>query len=101
MPDLPGGPTDPDAVMQAVSSGYTWVSNHLLPPSGSPPTWLEVDTSNAWQLTTSAATCLDQSTFEQLRQGSLSGRFVIVGGLRYQLSCVVVEGVARAVLEPA
>lgn len=87
--------------MLAVNSGYWWASNHLLPATGSPATWLDVDTANAWQLTISAATCLDQATFEQLRQGSLSGKHVIVGGLRFQLSRHVVEGVAWAILEPA
>lgn len=99
---MPGGPTDPTAVMQAVQqSGYTWVSNHLLPATGSPATWLAVDTQNNWQLTTSAAVCLDQSTFESLRQGAQSGPFVIVAGSRFQLSRVVLQGVAWAVLEPA
>lgn len=96
---MPGGPTDPEVILNAIHAGCGWSSNHLV--VAGVDQWPAVDGAR-WTLSTSPAVLLDLDTYTKLARGTLSrGGFVTVDGLRYQLDSVTVNGSAWAVLQPA
>lgn len=95
---MPGGPIDPDIVLDVIQEpNCTWSSNHLV--HGTTDKWLVVTTAPAWDVQTTAAILLSQATFNDLKVAEkTAGNYVKVNGVRRQLTTTLSGGSTWAVL---
>jgi hypothetical protein len=93
---MPGGPIDPENILNAINGGATWSSNHLVIASVSK--W-PVVVSTRWALTSSAAALIDHDTFTALQGATCVAGIITAGGVRYTLVPVTVAGSVWATLQ--
>ena len=86
--DLPGGPTDPEAILNAIRNGATWRES-LIYVSGQAFS-LHTD-GGRWQVSPRLGVRITFDTFERLRRATTNERepgYLRVDGLRYRLDAV-------------
>lgn len=88
MPDLPGGPTDPENVLNCIRTGATWRDSLIYVAAQGYS--LHAD-GGKWTLSTRLGTRISLDTFERLHSATTNERepgYVRIEGLRYRLDLV-------------
>ncbi len=98
---MPGGPIDPEAVMDAIQSTAnpaTWSSDHIIVSAGGgATTYALAIVGNAWALDVLGGYLIDEPTFDEIARANTCANGILhIGGDRYQLAAVNGYAVLRA-----
>ncbi len=98
---MPGGPIDPEAVMNAIQSTAnpaTWSSDHIIVNAGgTPTTYALAVVSGAWALDVLGGVLIDEPTFDDIARATTCANGILhIAAARYQLTDVNGFAVLRA-----